>query len=205
MVSPTQAGYVFAQSTVIEVMPSDTGAYKVAVTGVIEWATSPDQSGLWLLFGVAARTKMERVNDQSQFVAQPCVDVRCLIAVLVLGVSVYGQDRYRDDYRGEWVYLGNRHVDGHRDRDVVQVGVRDGKFRAVQLRVSGGAVDFHRVIVHFGNGTSEEIAFRERIPDGSRTRPIDLPGDRRVISRVEMWYGKESWHRLPKVEVYGIR
>ena len=128
-----------------------------------------------------------------------------LIAALVLGVSVYGQDRYRDDYRGEWVYLGNRHVDGHRDHDVVQVGMRDGKFRAVQLRVSGGAVDFHRVIVHFGNGTSEEIAFRERIPDGSRTRPIDLPGDRRVISSVEMWYGKESWHRLPKVEVYGIR
>ena len=128
-----------------------------------------------------------------------------LIAALVLGASVYGQDRDRDDYRGEWVYLGNRHVDGHRDHDVVQVGVRDGKCRAVQLRVSGGAVDFHRVIVHFGNGTSEEIAFRERIADGGRTRAIDLPGERRIIRSVEMWYGKESWHRRPKVEVYGIR
>jgi hypothetical protein len=97
-----------------------------------------------------------------------------------------------------WVFLGSRHVDGHRDHDVIQVGVRDGKFRAVQLRVSGGAVDF-------GNGTLEEIAFRERIPDGGRTRPIDQPGDRRIIRSVELWYGKESWIRRPKVEVWGIR
>jgi hypothetical protein len=126
-----------------------------------------------------------------------------LMVVLVFGVSGYGQDR--DDYGGRWVYLGSRHVHGHRDHDVVRVGVQDGKFRAVQLRVSGGAVDFHRVVVHFGNGTSEEIAYRERIPSGGRTRPIDLPGDRRIIRSLEFWYGKESWHRLPKVEVYGIR
>jgi hypothetical protein len=126
-----------------------------------------------------------------------------LIAALAFGVSVFAQDR--DDHEGRWVYLGSRHVDGHRDHDVVRVGARDGKFRAVQLRVTGGAVDFHRVVVHFGNGTSEEIAFRERIPDGDRTRAIDLPGERRIIRSVELWYGKESWHRRPKVEVWGIR
>ena len=87
-----------------------------------------------------------------------------LITAFAFGVSVYAQDR--DDYGERWVYLGSRRVDGHRDHDVIRVGMRDGKFRAVQLRVSGGAVDFHRVIVHFGNDTSEEIAFRERIPDG---------------------------------------
>src|SRR6202011_2502129 len=91
-----------------------------------------------------------------------------LITALVLGVSVYGQDR--DDYGGRWGYLGRRHVDGHPDHDVGRGGMRGGKFRAVQLRVRGGAVDFHRVVVHFGNGTSEEIAYRERIPDGGRTR-----------------------------------
>jgi hypothetical protein len=125
-----------------------------------------------------------------------------LIAALAFGASLYAQDR---DDEGRWAFLGSRHVDGHHDHDVVHVGQHDGKFRAVQLRVTGGAVDFHRVVVHFGNGTSEEIAFRERIPDGGRTRPIDLPGDRRIIRSVELWYGKESWHRLPKVEVYGIR
>jgi len=123
-----------------------------------------------------------------------------LIAALAFGASLYAQDR--DD---RWVFLGSRHVDGGHDHDVVQVGSRDGKFHAVQLRVTGGAVDFHRVIVHFGNGTSEEIAFRERIPDGGRTRPIELPGERRIIRNVELWYGKESWIHRPKVEVFGIR
>lgn len=125
-----------------------------------------------------------------------------LVAVLAFGASLYAQDR---DDEGRWAFLGSRHVDGHRDHDVIRVGMRDGKFRAVQLRVTGGAVDFHRVVVHFGNGTSEEIAFRERIPDGGRTRAIDLPGERRVIRSVDLWYGKESWIRRPKVVLFGIR
>ena len=131
-----------------------------------------------------------------------------LVVALAFGASLYAQDRDRDrdrDDEGRWAFLGSRHVDGHRDHDVISVGMRDGKFRAVQLRVEGGAVDFHRVVVHFGNGTSEEIAFRERIPDGGRTRPIDLPGDRRIIRSVELWYGKENWLRRPKVDLFGIR
>lgn len=121
-----------------------------------------------------------------------------LAMCLVLGLSLYAQE-------GRWVYLGNAHVDGEHDHDQIQVGVRDGRFRAVQLRVSGGAIDFQRVIAHFGNGTQEELVFRERIPSGGRTRPIDLPGERRVIQSVELWYSKESWHRRPKVELFGIR
>ncbi len=126
-----------------------------------------------------------------------------LMVALVFGASVYAQDR--DDYRGRWTYLGNAHVDGANDHDKIRVGIQDGKFRAVQLRVSGGAIDFQRVVVHFGNGTQEELVFRERIPSGGRTRPMDLPGERRVIESVELWYSKESWHRRPKVELFGIR
>jgi hypothetical protein len=126
-----------------------------------------------------------------------------LVVALVFGASLYAQDR--DDYRGRWTYLGNAHVDGANDHDKIRVGIQDGKFRAVQLRVSGGAIDFQRVVVHFGNGTQEELVFRERIPSGGRTRPMDLPGERRVIESVELWYSKESWHRRPKVELFGIR
>lgn len=121
-----------------------------------------------------------------------------LAMCLVLGVSIYAQE-------GRWLYLGKAHVDGEHDHDEIQVGVRDGRFRAVQLRVSGGTIDFQKVIAHFGNGTQEELVFRERIPSGGRTRPIDLPGERRVIQNVELWYSKESWHRRPKVELFGVR
>lgn len=136
-----------------------------------------------------------------------------LVLTLALGGSLYGQygdrDHDRDDrhggYHGRWAYLGNSHVDGMRDHDEIHVGRQDGQFRAIQLRISGGAIDFQRVVVHFGNGSQEEILFRERIPAGGITRAIDLPGERRIIHSVELWYSKENWHRRPKVSLYGMR
>ena len=107
--------------------------------------------------------------------------------------------------RERWVYLGNAHVDGAVDHDNIHVGHGDGRFRAIQLRISGGAIEFQRVVVHFGNGTQEDLVIRERIPNGGVTRAIDLPGDRRVIESVELWYSKERWERHPKVSLYGIR
>jgi hypothetical protein len=123
-----------------------------------------------------------------------------LVMCLALGISLRAQG-----YGGRWAYLGDAHVDGAQDHDVIHVGIHDGRFRAVQLRVSGGAVEFQRVVVHFGNGTQEELMVHERIPSGGRTRPMDLPGERRVIESVELWYSKASWHRRPRVTLFGIR
>ncbi len=107
--------------------------------------------------------------------------------------------------RGRWTYLGDSHVDGNNDHDSIRVGRSDGTFRAIQLRISGGAINFDRVIVRYGNGSQEEIPIRARIPSGGKTRAIDLPGDRRVIQSVDIWYGKDRWSRRPKVSLYGIR
>jgi hypothetical protein len=107
--------------------------------------------------------------------------------------------------RGRLVYLGNAHVDGAVDHDSIKVGHSEGTFRAIQLRISGGAVNFDRVVVRYGNGTSEEIAIRNRIPDGGQTRIIDLPGERRIIQSVDLWYSKDRWTKRPKVSLYGLR
>lgn len=127
-----------------------------------------------------------------------------LVVALAFGASLYAQDRDRND-GGRWTYLGNAHVDGAQDHDNIRVGHQDGKFRAIQLRVRGGAINFERVVVHFGNGSQQELAIRSEIPSGGRTRPIDLPGDRRRIESVELWYAKASWHTRPKVDLYGLR
>jgi hypothetical protein len=121
-----------------------------------------------------------------------------LLVSLAFAASIYAQGE-------RWTYLGNAHVDGHNDHDNIHVGKGDGKWRAVQLRVSGGAIDFQRVLVHFGDGSTQELVFRERITDGGHTRPLDLNGDRRRIQSVELWYSKENWHRRPKVELFGLR
>jgi hypothetical protein len=118
------------------------------------------------------------------------------LLILMCSASLYAQ---RVDY------LGDAHVDGAQDHDNIHVGRHDGRFRAIQLRVSGGAIYFERVIVHFENGGQEELVIRDRIPSGGMTRAIDLPGDRRVIQSVELWYGKDRWEHRPKVSLYGIR
>ena len=121
-----------------------------------------------------------------------------LLLALVFSSAAYAQ-------YGRWDYLGEAHVDGGQDHDSIHVGHHDGRFRAIQLRVSGGEIFFERVIVRFGNGQAEELAIHDRIPSGGTTPAIDLPGDRRVIESVDLWYGKARWEHRPKVSLFGLR
>ncbi len=120
------------------------------------------------------------------------------ILVLAICTSLSAQ-------RERWTFLGDAHVDGAVDHDSIRVGRSGGTFRAIQLRVSGGAINFDRVIVRYGNGTFDQIPIRARIPDHGQTRVIDLPGDRRVIQSLDLWYSKDRWNRRPKVTLYGLR
>src|SRR5438105_3572316 len=95
--------------------------------------------------------------------------------------------------QGRWDYLGNAHVDGARDHDNIPVTRSRGMFRAIQIRVKNNAVEFQRVIIHYGNGSSEPIEIRSVIPAGGMTRVIDLPGERRVIHSVEFWYSRANF------------
>jgi hypothetical protein len=106
-----------------------------------------------------------------------------------------------------WDFLGDSHVDGARDHDNIRITRMQGMFRAIQFRVRGGAVEFDRVIIHYGDGASEPIRIRSRVPAGGRTGVIDLPGRRRVIDSIEFWYSKGNWasNRRPEVQVYGLR
>ncbi len=120
------------------------------------------------------------------------------VVLVVASTALYAQ-------REQMVHLGDAHVDGTKDRDSIKVGRSSGAFRAIQLRVHGGAVNFDRVVVRYGNGTQEEIQVRNRIPDGGKTRIIDLPGERRKIESVDLWYGKDTWRTRPRVSLYGVR
>ena len=64
---------------------------------------------------------------------------------------------------------------------------------------------FDHIRVKYLNGQTEDISVRSEIQDGGKTRAIDLPGARRVIESVSMWYSKRNRHTRPTVRVYGIR
>jgi len=104
----------------------------------------------------------------------------------------------------EWIHLGDKHVDGNSDHDKISLGSSEGWFRQLQIRVEDAPVSFKRVIVHFGNGTDEELQFREVINAGGATRAMDLRGRRRIIKSVEFWYEKASGgSNRPTVRLYG--
>lgn len=106
--------------------------------------------------------------------------------------------------RDRWEYLGEANVDGAADHDRITVTRREGTFRAIQLRVQKASIKFDRVIVHYGNGSSEPIPIRALIEAGGQTRVIDLPGERRVINSVEFFYERAGFRR-GKVRLWGIR
>jgi hypothetical protein len=122
-----------------------------------------------------------------------------LLLLLSFGVVATAQRGYR------WEYLGSANVDGGVDHDLIQVSTPD-KFRALQLGIENGAIEFQRVVAHFENGESQELRIRQRIPAGGRTRAIDLRGEKRHVRSVEFWYAKANWRSAkPKVNLYGVR
>jgi hypothetical protein len=121
------------------------------------------------------------------------------------GANMDTNARQNNNGRERWEYLGQSNVDGMRDHDSIRVNAR-GAFRAIQLRVQGGEIEFQRVVVHFENGANSEVEVRDRIRAGGQSRDIDLPGDNRRIDSVEVWYAKGDWgRRRPNLRLYGRR
>ena len=120
------------------------------------------------------------------------------LLVLAFATSLFGRGQF-------WDFLGYTQVDAGHDHGRIQIVRRDRLFRTIQLRVSGEAMFLDRVVMHFGNGTSQELIVSERISPGGKDYVIDLPGERRTLESVELWYYKEPWGHNPRVNLYGIR
>lgn len=106
--------------------------------------------------------------------------------------------------RGQvWDFLGDAQINSTQDHEKIQVSRRNAVVHAIQLRVSGDAVFFDRVVIHFGDGKSEELVVEGRIWPGGKNRVIDLSGERRAVESVELWYYKEPWEHTPTVILYG--
>jgi hypothetical protein len=121
-----------------------------------------------------------------------------LALLLAVGVSrsIYAQP-------GQWIELGSAKVNGQADHDTIEVH-NNGTFRAIQIRVESSAVHFDHIIVRYGNGQHEQISVRDVIQPGSSSRAIDLPGARRAIDKIDLWYEKAGSGHKPKVSIYGL-
>jgi hypothetical protein len=104
----------------------------------------------------------------------------------------------------QWVLLGSRSVTDRVDHDTIAVTATRGDFDRVKLTVKFSTVRFIRVLVRYGNGTTQELEMRDVVPAGGETRAIDLRGADRVIKAVDFWYeAKSVGHRGALVRLYG--
>lgn len=103
----------------------------------------------------------------------------------------------------EWELLGSRQVNFAVDRDVIPVTAREGVFRAIKLEVEEGNLEMYDIKVVFGNGEVFSPETRLVFRENSRSRTIDLPGNRRVINRVEFFYRSRARRGKATVRLYG--
>ena len=110
------------------------------------------------------------------------------------------------DRRADWVELGCQSVGLFGDRDVIRVGRREGRFKAIKLNVSGNSVYMMDLKVVYANGAPDDIPVRSQIREGGETRPLDLRGYDRSIDRVEMIYrAKPNFRGKARVCVSGLQ
>jgi len=124
-----------------------------------------------------------------------------LLIATVASVQLNAQPR-----ANKWVLLGERLVNDRPDRDVIDVTSARGEFSAILIKVKGASVDFHKVVVVYGNGRRQEIEMRETIAAGGSSRVIDLAGTERVIRKIEFVYDANTIRgRKAMVRVFGRR
>jgi hypothetical protein len=98
-----------------------------------------------------------------------------------------------------WVLLGERVVEHTADKDTFHL-THAGAFKGIQLTVHHAAIKILKFQVIYGNGERNWIRTARHIAAGGSTGYIDLPGNRRVIKRVHIWY-KTLNHRGPRARI----
>lgn len=106
-------------------------------------------------------------------------------------------------YNG-WRNLGTKTVNYRLDKDVLDVQLRDGTFQQLKFVVTGGALNMHKVVVHFENGGQQEIELRYNFSRRCSSRVIDLKGNNRFIEKITFWYDTDnSSNRKARLTVLG--
>jgi hypothetical protein len=116
-----------------------------------------------------------------------------------------GQDAGRGA-EGDWDQLGSRQVSFRAERDVIPAA-GEGRFRAIRIVVSEGDLEMFNVRIVFGDGSAYSPETRLVFREGSWSRVIDLPGEARIIRRIEFSYRSIRATRDGRavVTVYGRR
>ena len=101
------------------------------------------------------------------------------------------------------VAIGSAVYEPRPQRDVVEVGGREGAFKAIRFEVRGNDVEVLGLRVVYGNGSTEDINVRQVFRAGSSSRIIDLAGRQRAIRQIVVTYMAKGPARIQFFGVEG--
>jgi hypothetical protein len=103
----------------------------------------------------------------------------------------------------EWHELGEATVNGQRDRDTIQVARAHNPLTHILIRAERNDLELYDLVVTFADGTTFSPVMRVTFHEGERSRQIDLPGNARVIRRVDFRYGNLRGGPSARLELLG--
>ena len=84
--------------------------------------------------------------------------------------------------------LGQLEVDFRADNDVIEGGRSEGRFQKLRVIVRGAPIELRDMKVIFDDNSVLDVAQRSRVLRENSDFVIDLPGERRVIKRIDFQY-----------------
>ncbi len=130
--------------------------------------------------------------------------IAAIAAIITPFAAADAGPRSRDDWRPEdrtkWEQIGGAEIGNRLESVEIEVGRREGRFKAIGFTVRGNDVRIEDIKVYYGGGVVETLSVRDVVRDGTRSAPIDLPGREQFIHRLVVSYRSMGPVRL---EFYG--
>ncbi len=75
------------------------------------------------------------------------------------------------------------------------MGNEKNKLQSLQFKVLHSSINMRRCVVHFRDGSVQEVSLRQNIRAGGASRVINLKGNKRIIAKVVFWYDTKNNQR----------
>jgi len=118
-----------------------------------------------------------------------------IIMSSIICVGLLSFVNIKEMQQGTWERLGSRKVNYGLDHDIIPVGLFKGTFTKLKIKVMGGSLNMHRMVVTYGNGAKDQIPLKHTFIRGAESRVIDLKGNKRIIKSITLWYDSKGFSR----------
>lgn len=112
------------------------------------------------------------------------VAIQSFIVAIVLGILGLGSL----PAGAREVPIGSITFEARPEREVINVGGREGEFRAFRFEVRQSDVEVLDLRIVYGNGQTEDVRIRQLFRAGSSSRAIELGSPRRALKQIVINY-----------------